>query len=113
MLNGKERGCAMTASRRQPGDLVLKKLHQDTKIAGISDITVCDFWAWAYSDILSNTNRGVFAEHLVAHALGADAEVRVEWDAYDCLYKGEGIEVKSAAYLQSYTIKDLSIIILI
>lgn len=32
--------------------------------------TVGDFWAWAFSDVLSNVNRAVLAEWLVGSALG-------------------------------------------
>ena len=32
--------------------------------------TVGDFWAWAYSDILNNVDRAVFAEFVVGSALG-------------------------------------------
>jgi hypothetical protein len=30
--------------------------------------TVGDFWSWAYSDLLSNTDRAVFAEFVVGTA---------------------------------------------
>lgn len=36
----------------------------------VLDATVEDFWAWAYSDILSNTDRAVFAEFVAGTALG-------------------------------------------
>ena len=29
-----------------------------------------DFWAWAFSDLVSNTERGKLAEYLVAKAMG-------------------------------------------
>lgn len=29
------------------------------------EMTVSDFWSWAYSDLLNNTSRGVLAEYLV------------------------------------------------
>jgi hypothetical protein len=60
----------------------------------------CDvggFWSWAYSDVLSNVNRSIFAEFLVASALELTHEPRVEWDAVDLRYHGHGIEVRSAA----------------
>jgi hypothetical protein len=62
-----------------------------------------EFWKWAYSDFLSNTQRGVLAEYIVAKALGCTNRNRVEWDAYD-LDAGDGlkIEVKSAAYVQAW-----------
>lgn len=70
-----------------------------------------EFWAWAYSNFLSNAQRGVLAEYLVAKALGCTGTPRVEWDAYD-LDAGEGlkVEVKSAAYLQAWDQKVLSLI---
>lgn len=62
--------------------------------------TVGDFWSWAYSDILNNANRAVFAEFVVGTALGVTASPRVQWDAVDLRYDGKKIEVKSAAYIQ-------------
>jgi hypothetical protein len=69
------------------------------------------FWQWAYSDIASNTLRGVLAEYIVACALGIATPTRIEWDAYD-LQTSEGVkvEVKSAAYLQSWSQLKLSAI---
>lgn len=62
------------------------------------------FWQWSASDIISNATRGVIAEYLVAHVLGVDRNsVREEWAAYDLLTsEGIKIEVKSAAYIQSW-----------
>jgi hypothetical protein len=64
--------------------------------------TVGEFWAWAYSDILNNTDRAVFAEFVVGMALGVTDAPRVEWDAVDLRYGDKSIEVKSAAYIQSW-----------
>ncbi|MCK9463071.1 MAG: hypothetical protein M0R80_25900 [Proteobacteria bacterium] len=63
-----------------------------------------DFWRWSASDLLSNALRGVLAEFIVARALGIDDDgVRSEWDAVDLrMPDGLTIEVKSAAYLQSW-----------
>jgi hypothetical protein len=45
----------------------------------------------------------VLAEYIVAKALDIDNKVRIEWDAYDLKTEdGIKIEVKSAAYLQSW-----------
>jgi len=64
---------------------------------------VLDFWQWATSDLLSNTQRGVLAEYLVASHLGVTGGVRTEWDAYDLTTKsGIRVEVKSAAYVQAW-----------
>lgn len=48
-------------------------------------VTVGDFWA--YSDILNNTDRAVFAEFVVGMALGVTDAPRVEWDAVDLRYR--------------------------
>lgn len=73
--------------------------------------SVTDFWRWSTSDLLSNTTRGVLAEYIIASALGITENPRVEWDAYDLLsMKGKKIEVKSAAYLQSWYQNKLSTI---
>jgi hypothetical protein len=63
-----------------------------------------EFWQWNCSDLLSNTLRGHLAEFLVAKAVGAADGVRTEWDAVDVTSPaGVRIEVKSAAYVQSWT----------
>jgi len=80
--------------------------------------TLLDFWRWNGSDLASNATRGLLAEFIVASALGIDLSVpREEWSAWD-LTSPEGIrpegiriEVKSAAYLQSWTQQKLSRII--
>jgi hypothetical protein len=67
------------------------------------------FWQWSASDIIGNAMRGVFAEYIVASALDKTSGNRTEWDAYDIESKeGIKIEVKSSAYLQSWTQKKLS-----
>ena len=70
---------------------------------------VASFWRWAASDLASNVWRGVLAEYLVARALGSEIGVRTEWDACD-IRTGSGlrVEVKSAAYLQSWHQRALS-----
>jgi hypothetical protein len=73
-----------------------------TPIPGLPGRTVGDFWRWAYSDILSNRNRSIFAEFIVGVALGVVDSPRVEWDAVDLRYGDFKIEVKSSAYCQSW-----------
>ena len=74
------------------------------------DISMCDFWRWAYSDMSNNINRSVLAEYIVASALG-NAGVTIEatrimWRPYDLLSQdGYRVEVKSAAYVQSWDAK--------
>lgn len=81
---------------------MIKKLSGTEKIGGFENLTVNDFWSWAYSDILSNRNRSILAEFVVATALGEFNNPRVEWDAVDLRYRDKKIEVKSAAYIQSW-----------
>ncbi|MGC9445369.1 MAG: hypothetical protein ACP5E9_10670, partial [Candidatus Methanospirareceae archaeon] len=70
-----------------------------------------DFWSWAYSDILNNRNRSVFAEFLVGAALEIITTPRIEWDAIDLLYHGKKIEVKCSGYIQSWHQTNISQII--
>jgi len=67
-------------------------------------LDLLSFWQWSASDLVSNMARGVLAEYLVATALGIDVSgVRDGWAAYDlCTPSGVKVEVKSAAYLQSW-----------
>jgi len=71
------------------------------------------FWQWAVSDLVSNTARGVLAEFLVARALGIEEHgVRDGWSPYDLKnLTGLKIEVKSAAYIQSWFQKEFSRIV--
>lgn len=66
--------------------------------------SVLDFWKWSVSDILSNATRGRFAEFIVATATNIDLNVpRNEWAAYDLITPDKiKIEVKSAAFIQSW-----------
>ena len=69
------------------------------------------FWQWSASDIVSNATRGRLAEYLIANAIGTAEGVRDEWAAYDlCDPMGTRIEVKSAAYIQSWSQRRLSTI---
>lgn len=71
--------------------------------------TVLDSWRWAFSDLRENIVRGVFAEFLVAKAVGDPSPLRHAWDNFDVTSpSGARIEVKSSAYLQSWRQKSLS-----
>lgn len=62
-----------------------------------------EFWHWNQSDLLSNALRGTLAEFIVAKAVTATNEMRIEWDAVDLVTPaGIKVEVKSAAYVQSW-----------
>jgi hypothetical protein len=68
------------------------------------EFSLLDFWRWSVSDVLSNATRGRLAEFIVATATNIDTtKCREEWRAYD-LETPEGVrlEIKSAAYLQSW-----------
>lgn len=74
------------------------------------DFSLLDFWRWSVSDILSNATRGRFAEFIVATATNIEkTALRDEWSAYD-LETPDGIklEIKSAAYIQSWFQRTLS-----
>lgn len=79
-----------------------KFLRSSEPISGLEGRTIGDFWQWAYSDVLSNRNRSIFAEFIVGVALGVVDDPRVEWDAADLCYRGVKIEVKSSADCQSW-----------
>ena len=65
--------------------------------------TVGDFWASAFSDLLTNMNRGILAEFLVLNALGFTSQVMNDIDEVDAtLPSGVKLEVKSSAYLQRW-----------
>jgi hypothetical protein len=81
------------------------------RAAGVDlGFSLLDFWRWSSSDLVSNTLRGVLAEFLVAKALDLPTDrVRVEWDMCDLTtLSGLRLEVKSAAYLQSWAQSGLS-----
>ncbi|MFT5917291.1 MAG: hypothetical protein ACI81T_003806 [Bacteroidia bacterium] len=62
-----------------------------------------EFWSWNQSNLIENRTRGILAEFIVKKALNIDSENRVEWDNYDLITKsGKKLEVKSAAYIQSW-----------
>lgn len=89
--------------RRREGD---EPLHSQGRVVGA---TLLDFWRWSCSDLSSNATRGVLAEFIVAHALRAVRDVRVEWDAVDlCTPDGITVEVKSSAFVQSWAQERLS-----
>jgi hypothetical protein len=76
---------------------------------GSSDLSVLDFWRWAFSDLRENIVRGVFAEFLVARAVGDPSPLRHAWDNFDVTTPtGIKIEVKSSAYLQSWRQRTVS-----
>ena len=90
--------------RRCDGD---EAFHVDGRALGLD---LLSFWQWSASDVVSNATRGVLAEYLVAQALGvAGDNIRKEWASYDLkTLDGTRVEVKSAAYIQSWHQDQLS-----
>jgi len=83
-----------------------ERFHLDGKYL---DFNLLSFWQWSSSEILGNALRGILAEYIVAIDIGCDSQVREEWDAYDLVTPdGVTVEVKSAAYLQSWKQTKLS-----
>jgi hypothetical protein len=92
---------------RRTGD---EPLHATGRPLGI---TLRDFWRWSSSDLVSNATRGVLAEFIVAKALGVELDnARDEWGAFDLITpEGITVEVKSSAYIQSWSQRNLSSIV--
>lgn len=69
-----------------------------------------DFWQWSVSDLLINTTRGRLAEFIVGTAFDINPKkIRSEWELFDIETEtGIKIEVKSAAYIQSWRQKKYS-----
>jgi hypothetical protein len=85
-------------------------LEGDERFVGV-DATVEDFWRFAIPDLRVNNVRGWLAEFLVWRALGVERPRRIEWDAYDVIWEGIRIEVKSSAYLQVWAQKKPSALV--
>ncbi len=96
------------------GVIETQSLNPGEKFAGsenttLADRTMLDYWQWAFSDIVGNTERGILAEFLVAMAVGSEKPKRGSWYPYDIeAPDGTKIEVKSASYVQSWYQKKLS-----
>lgn len=87
-------------------DIVKKKGSEPFCARGSDlDFNLLDYWRWSASDLVGNTARGILAEYIVARALkiATDEEIRDEWAPYDLQTPDKiKIEVKSAAYIQSW-----------
>jgi hypothetical protein len=67
------------------------------------DYSLIDFWSWNQSDLIENRTRGILAEYIVKKALEIKSNDRIEWDDYDIITEtGVKIEIKSAAYIQTW-----------
>lgn len=89
----------------------LKSGEEPLRVDGSdTGLSLADFWRWSTSDLVSNATRGVLAEFIVASALGISIkQPREEWAAWDLTTpEGVKVEVKSAAYVQSWSQNQLS-----
>ena len=96
---------AMTAFSNLPRHpAVLRSGSEPLRSSGrASGPKLLDYWRWSASQLLDNTQRGTFAEYLVALALEFTDQPRDEWSAYDAIGRcGVKVEVKSAAYRQNW-----------
>jgi hypothetical protein len=74
-------------------------------------LTLLNYWRWSGSDLVSNAQRGILAEFLVGSALQMTDNIRLEWDACDIRTpSGLKVEVKTSAYIQSWSQTDYSTI---
>ncbi len=88
-----------------PAIMLDQKTGNEKFTSGGSDmnLSLSDFWKWSVSDLVSNATRGILAEFIVGSALRVDHPVREEWAAFDLeTAGGVKVEVKSAAYMQSW-----------
>lgn len=81
----------------------MRKLHPHQEIIGLQGLTIEDFWIWAYSDLLTDTVRNVFAEFVVGFTLGCLHKARVGHTPTVFDYCDQHVAVKAAAYVQSAT----------
>ena len=94
---------------RYPALTVERKHGDECFLNGGCSAHLVDFWRWAYSDLMGNTERGKLAEYIVSLAMHCANGVSEGWRAFDVLTpEGIKIEVKTSAYLQSWAQKRIS-----
>lgn len=92
-----------------PAIEVTRKSGKECFLGMDKERSLQDFWAWAFSDLVSNTQRGKLAEYIVATAMSCDGGTSPTWGSFDLLSpEGIKIEVKASAYIQSWEQKDFS-----
>ena len=95
---------AINVSRKDGAE----SLHDNGKAMPFN---LLSFWQWSASDLVGNTLRGMLAEYIIASAVGSAKGTRTEWDAFDIETPDKvKIEVKSSAYIQSWSQPKLSAI---
>ncbi|MBR0234439.1 MAG: hypothetical protein IJQ47_10355 [Synergistaceae bacterium] len=89
-------------------ELEKKLLTGNEAITGTKNKLI-DYWAWAHSMLVDNSERGIFAEFLVHTAMKSTETIRRNWTSYDILSpEGIKIEVKASGYIQSWGQEKLS-----
>ena len=89
-------------------ELEAKLLTGNEAITGAKNKLI-DYWAWAHSMLVDNSERGIFAEFLVHTAMKSTEMIRRIWTSYDILSpEGIKIEVKASGYIQSWGQEKLS-----
>jgi hypothetical protein len=92
-----------------PALAISRKNGLEPFINGNDSKNLSDFWAWAYSDLMGNTERGKLAEFIVSIAMRCADGVSEGWGTFDVLSpENIKIEVKTSAYLQSWAQNHIS-----
>lgn len=116
-------GSLRTANYSGSKQRILTGLEHLVDGSSVLPFHIADYWQWAYSDMLRNTQRGVFAEFIVKASLDlggifTNNEIRSNFEPFDLVGPNITnsctpprlenssfpcrIEVKSAAYIQSW-----------
>jgi hypothetical protein len=75
--------------------------------AELANLSLFDFWKWAFSDLCDDDLKGIFAEWLVMRLLRIPGARRVSWANSDIITpENSRIEVKASSYWQSWKLLD-------
>ncbi len=102
-------GISCTTRRQHKYPLIESEaLTGHGRITG-TELRLTDYWSWAHSALIDNTERAAFAEFLVHTAMNESDTVRQSWKSYDVLSpEGIKIEVKASGYIQVWPQEKLS-----
>ena len=92
------------STRAVGGQAVLSAASRYGRAVGDDGLDIDRFQNWALGNLVGNTNRGIFAEWLVGHALEAIGrdETREEWDECDLRHRGMKVGVKTSGRDQTW-----------
>lgn len=82
----------------------MQKLDPEAPIRGVRGLTVADFWAWAYSDLLTPESRNAFAQFVVAAELDVANTARVTWTGEGLSYRGALLRVRYAGHVAAWDV---------